>query len=470
MNKHRSTPGVSRYSASCVSLIGATALFALGPAPAAQNSWSLHSALAAPAELKLSGSIRARYEALDGQPRIGLDASPDLLNFRTTLFAEYDASSLRIGGELYDSRAYLSEAGSGVSANEVNALELVQAYVAKDFKNAFGTDTRLTAQAGRFTLNLGSRRLIAADDYRNTTNGYTGLRLDLKRTGGLNGTFIYVLPQRRLPDDLRSVLDNDIELDRESSDLTLWGGMVTVPKVVSGASLEGAFYALDENDQSDLATRNRKLRTGSGRIFRDPAADKWDFEIEGAYQTGTIRASTAPTAGELDVSAFFYHLEVGYQRSVGWQPHVSLEYDRVSGDDRGAHYRRFDTLFGMRRPDLAPSGIYAAVARANLSAPGVRLEVTPGPRLDAFVAYRGLWLDSRTDSFSASGVRDAAGRSGDFAGHQIDMRSRYWLIPRLLRLEADVVLLFKGRFMEGAPNAPATGDTHYASLNLTASF
>lgn len=430
----------------------------------------MHAALDMPNELKLSGAVRARYEALDGQPRPGLDSSADLLNFRTTLLAEYGAGSFRIGGELYDSRAYLSEAGSGVSANEVNALELVQAYVAKDFKNAFGAGTDLSAQAGRFTLNLGSRRLVAADDYRNTTNGYTGLRLDLKRSGGVNGTLIYVLPQRRLPDDLRSVLDNDIELDSESSDLVLWGGLVAAPKVVSGASFEGAFYALDENDQSDLATRNRKLRTGSVRLFRDPAVGRWDFDIEGAYQTGTIRASTAPTAGELDVSAFFYHVEAGYQSPGAWQPHVSLEYDRVSGDDRGTHYRRFDTLYGMRRADLAPSGIYGAVARANVNAPGVRLEVTPSPRLDAFIAYRGLWLDSRTDSFSTSGVRDTAGRSGDFAGHQVDMRTRYWLIPRVLRFEADVVLLFKGRFLEDAPNAPATGDTHYASLNLTASF
>jgi hypothetical protein len=45
--------------------------------------------------------------------------------------------------------------------------------------DAFGTGTKLGLQAGRFTLNLGSRRLVAADDYRNTTNGYTGIRADL---------------------------------------------------------------------------------------------------------------------------------------------------------------------------------------------------------------------------------------------------------------------------------------------------
>jgi hypothetical protein len=47
---------------------------------------------------------------------------------------------------------------------------------------------------------------------------------------------------------------------------------------------------------------------------------------------------------------------------------------------------------------------------------------------------------------------------------------RYWLVPQVWRLEADAVLLMKGRFLEDAPNAPATGDMHYLSLNLSAAF
>ena len=48
----------------------------------------------------------------------------------------------------------------------------------KFYRDALGLDEvrRSEHQAGRFTLNLGSRRLVAADDYRNATNGYTGLK------------------------------------------------------------------------------------------------------------------------------------------------------------------------------------------------------------------------------------------------------------------------------------------------------
>jgi hypothetical protein len=455
-----------------MSLCAATALTILFPLAtrAADTSWSLQSLATASDRLKLSGSFRTRYESLDGQARAGLENSPDALSFRTTLLGEYAFGAFRIGGELYDSRAYWGGPNSGVGTGEVNALELVQAYVATDLDNPFGDNTSASLKAGRFTLNLGSRRLVAADDYRNTTNGYTGVRVDLNRKDTVSSTLIYTLPQRRLPDDLLSVLDNDVQLDTESSALVLWGGLVTFPQVIGDTSLEAGFFKLTENDEPDLATRNRRLNTTSLRVFRDIAPGTWDYEIEGAYQTGSIRANTALDAPEIDVSAYFYHVELGYQRADAWQTHISVEYDEVSGDDGEADYGRFDTMFGMRRGDFAPSGIYAAVARANIRSPGIRVEVTPSKNLDAFIGYRALWLESRTDSFSTTGVRDASGQSGDFAGHQLDMRARYWLIPRFLRLEGDAVLLFKGEFLKDAPNAPRTGDTRYFSLNLTATF
>jgi hypothetical protein len=124
----------------------------------------------------------------------------------------------------------------------------------------------------------------------------------------------------------------------------------------------------------------------------------------------------------------------------------------------------------MRRADLAPAGLYNAIARTNIMAVGLRLEASPGKRLDWFAAYRPMWLASKRDSFASTGVRDASGRSGDFAGHQIEARLRYWLIPARLRLEWNGLLLAKGRFLRDAPNAPPEGTTRYLSFNATASF
>ncbi len=420
--------------------------------------------------LTFTGSMRIRYETIEGQARTGFDESDGLLNLRTIIGAEYRTGQFRIGGELYDSRVYGDDAGTPLTTNEVNAFELVQAYVGYETPGAFGKDTSLGLQAGRFTLNLGSRRLVAADDYRNTTNGYSGVRADLGLGGGTTATLIYTLPQVRLPDDRPSLANNQVKFDRESFDLVLWGGLVTKKLGNKRTAAELAYYHLGERDAPLRPTRDRSLESVGLRIYRDPAQARWDFESETVYQFGTISSGLANTAPSLDVSAWFAHLEAGYSFRHRWSPRLALELDYASGDGRGNKFGRFDTLFGMRRSELAPAGLYNAVGRANLLSPVLRLEVVPSKRIDGFIAYRPLWLASRFDSFSTTAVRDPSGNAGRFAGHQAEARLRYWLIPKRLRLEWNGLVLAKGRFLRNAPNAPRNGDTIYNSFNATVSF
>ncbi|MBN9465883.1 MULTISPECIES: alginate export family protein [Caulobacteraceae] len=245
---------------------------------------------APPDGLTLSGSVRVRYETLDGQARAGFGVEDELFSIRTTILAEYREDGFRVGVELYDSRAYGSEPGSAIGTAEVNTLEPVQAYVGYEVREPFGRGTALAVQAGRFTLNLGSRRLVAADDYRNTTNGYTGLRADIHAGDGTAATLIYTLPQVRLPDDLPAILDNKVRLDRESFDLQLWGGLVSRPRVIAGALAEIGYFGLAERDAPGRPTRNRHLHNISARLIRDPAPGKADFEVEGIYQLGSFLA------------------------------------------------------------------------------------------------------------------------------------------------------------------------------------
>ncbi|QDZ06849.1 hypothetical protein FPZ24_04620 [Sphingomonas panacisoli] len=417
--------------------------------------------------LDLSGTIRLRYEAITDQSRTGSNRNDNLINLRTTLLASYQSGPFTIAGELWDSRVYGENGGTPVTTGEVNTFELVQAYVG--VKGSIGK-AKLSAQAGRFTLNIGSRRLIAADDYRNTTNGFTGLRADLATTDGFTATAIYVFPQQRRPDDATSLRRNTVVFDHEGFDLVLWGGTAAWAKAFGPVTAEASFYHLGERDTPGRPTRDRSLNTYGGRLFRDPAAGKADGEVEAFYQSGSISASSTAGAAALPVSAWFIHASAGYTFAGPMKARLSLQYDRASGDRTGGKYGRFDTLFGMRRAELAPAGLYNAVGRANISSPGIRLEVAPSKRWDAFLSYRALWLAERTDSFSTTGVRDASGRSGAFAGNQFDGRFRWWVRPAKLRFEVDGVILEKGRFLEHAPNAPAGGTTAYVSFNLTASF
>ncbi|HET9642715.1 MAG TPA: alginate export family protein [Burkholderiaceae bacterium] len=420
--------------------------------------------------LSLSGNLRLRGEAIDGQARAGVNSSDALFETRLQLRAQWQHDWLRLVAELHDSRAWGANPGTPLSTGEVNALEPAQAYVQADLGDWLGRGTSTSVQAGRFGLELGSRRLLAMDDYRNTITAYTGLRADVSTSGGIRATALYVLPLLRLPDDGPSLRRNAAELDRESFDTVLWGGFLARQRKGSALLAEASFLHLGERDAPGRPTRDRSLNSLGLRVLRDPRPAAFDWGLEGIYQWGGISASLAPTAARQAVSATFLRLHAGYSFPGAWKPHVLFEFDRASGDGRGPTYGRFDFLYGMRRADLGPAGLYNAVGRSNVISPGIRVEVTPSQRVDGFIGYRALWLADRFDAFSTTGVRDPSGNSGDFAGRQLDSRVRYWLVPGRLRFEADAVLLGKGGSLRHAPNAGPGRTTRYGSLNLTASF
>jgi hypothetical protein len=249
-----------------------------------------------------------------------------------------------------------------------------------------------------------------------------------------------------------------------------WGGFFTRPLASPSTHIEAYFFRLSEEDSATRSTRDRDLATPGLRIYRSPAAGAFDYQFEAAYQFGEISSSSEAGAPVQDVSAYFAHAELGYRFRGPWQPRLSLQYDRASGDRPGGSYGRFDSLYGSRRGDYGPTGIYGPLGRNNISSPGARLEAKPSARLDGFVAYRAAWLDSATDSFASTGVHDASGNSGTFAGHQIEVDVRYWIMPDRLRLEAGAAALLQGRFLKQAPNANGFGDTFYSFVDLTAQF
>lgn len=250
---------------------------------------------------------------IDGQARAGFNTSDALLNLRTIATADYAVDPhLRVVTEQWDSRVYGANRGTPVSTNEVNTFELPQAFVALTLPEAIGKGSSVSAQAGRFLLNLGSRRLVAADDYRNTTNSYTGLRIDGALRGGWKATLIYTLPQQRRPTDLDALLANRVQVDRESFDLVLWGGLFSRARTIAGATAEFGFFHLGERDAAGRATRDRSLDTASARVIRDPARGGVDFEVEGIAQRGTVSTTLAANAPTQQVRAWFVHGDVGY--------------------------------------------------------------------------------------------------------------------------------------------------------------
>lgn len=455
----------------------ASAQVAPGQAQRQKPYFALYEALGKPENWKIHGTFRPRVEGLGGQFRPApAPATNDLFSMQATLFAEYDTGPVRIGGEIFDSRAYFQRRNSNsIATTEVNAFELGQAYLGFDMADVAGLGTASTLTVGRFTQNVGSRRLIARNQFRNTINAFTGIAYDWENAAKDRLRLFYTLPHYRLPDDRAGILSNSIEWDQESLDTQLFGGIFTKAGVLGGI-LEAYGYGLLERDSGSqlegIQTRDRRLFTPGFRLYRVPKPGQFDHELEVIGQVGVARNTAAVTdVTDVPVTAYFVHAEAGYTFKAAWTPRLSLHYDHASGDSANPNsYTRFDTLYGARRFDYGPTSLYGAVQRANLISPGIRFEIAPDPDWDAFVDYRTLWLENPTDSFAATGVRDRTGRSGTFAGHQIEGRLRYWLVPRSVVLDSGVAYLLKGDVLRNAPNAPNTGDTIYGYMTTTFFF
>jgi hypothetical protein len=442
-------------------------------ATGAAGPWRLSQAAALPDGLAISGTQRTRYETLDGQFRAGREGGDQMLALRTTLRVEVSRDAFGLVGELADSRQKLADTGTPIATSMVNTLELLQAYAVARFDGPLVEGSRSEVRLGRQTVDVGSRRLMARNRFRNTINAFTGVHWQWQLPEGPTARAFYVLPVIRQPSDAESLLDNDVELDDEGFDLQLWALHVQWPGLPGSATGEVYVFALHEDDSGDRATRNRRLYTPGLRVSRAPAKGAWYFDIESVAQVGKTRGSTDPAdTTDLDHLAYFQHVEVGYTFDRSWSPTVAVLYDYASGDDRpdDDDSNRFDTLFGARRFEYGPTGIYGAFARSNIQSPGYRLSARPTSRVDAMLAHRLYWLASDADGWTTSGLRDPSGDAGSFVGHQLEARLRWDILPGNLGLEMGGAHLFAGGFIDDVPNATGRGDTTYGYLALNVRF
>ncbi|MFN4096008.1 MAG: alginate export family protein [Sphingomonas sp.] len=407
----------------------------------------------------IEGSVRARGEVVDGQVRPNAPESDAMLSFRTLVTASYDFGGVHITGELDDARSYFQNSRSTAGTSESNALEPLQAYLGVDLGTVAGQQGEGVVRLGRFTTSSGSGRLLDRPDWSNSPNSFLGVDVEWNSA---RGDRVFLLATRlfdKLPSDRASIEDNKVELDRANAGLHFWGGSFTRARLVAGANAEVFAFWLDERDRAGRATRDRDLFTFGGRVNREPAKGAVDFEVEGALQHGTTRATTSATdLLDRPVRAGMGNVAIGYTFGAGWTPRVSAFVSYASGDTAGTDHRRFDPLFGGRRGDYGPISLYGPVSWANVVSPGLAVEAKPSKTWDFAVKARKLLLASATDSFASTSVRDASGASGRDAGFQVEGRVRNWLVPKRLRVEAGAAppgyLTSAMRFIRSAYCAP----------------
>lgn len=434
----------------------------------------LHNAVGLPDWLAFSINHRTRYESVNHTFRKGTSGGDQVLAFRTLVLTEARYLGFRLGGELEDARLALDSPGTPVDTTQINQAELLQAYLAWEGHDLFGSGLALSVKGGRQTLDVGSRRLIARNRFRNTINGFDGIDLSLSRPATWQWRAFFVFPVTRLPSDVPALRRGQTQFDEENAATFFTGTFFSLDRLPLASRGELYAYYLREEDthHHPIATRDRRLWTPGWRWYRPPQLAQPDFEFEMAFQTGTSRVAST-SRDSLDHFAWSGHAALGYTFDLPWQPRFLAQYDYASGDENpgDGKNRRFDTLFGARRFEFGPTGIWGAFARANLNSPGFRLEVKPTQGIDGWFAYRAFWLAERRDAWTGAGIQDPTGRSGNFLGHQIELRTCWQAIPGLLALETGWAHLFKGKFARNAPGAPAdSDDSNYFYAQTTLNF
>ena len=424
----------------------------------------------------LKGEARVRYESLDGQFRQNGTGSDQLLLFRTLLLAEFDPGPIRFGVELQDSRTYLGDEGTPLSSSIANPLDILQAYIAVD-DIGLTSDWTGTFTLGRQTISIGSKRHIERVDFANVIKSYTGARLLARHTDGSEFHAIYVVPTARFPNQRDDLFDNALSGDEEQWQRRIWALHYRkadfLGDQVPGLWGEIFVYGLEESDSETFQTPDRSYVEPGFRLYRKPTVGQWDIDIDTAYRFGTRYQTSSPSDTQsLDVEAAMAFLAAGYTFDTDWSPRVALEYYYASGDEdpNDQSYDQYERLFGSRRSDLNNTSIHGPLTPANLSAPGFRVEVKPSDRIDARFYYHAAFLASETDQWVIAKRQDPTGQSGDFIGHTLDGRMRYWVIEDQLRLELGASAFIGGEFAKTAPGRPDSDTSLFTYAQLTFSF
>jgi hypothetical protein len=419
-----------------------------------------------PERFSISGSFRLRYESMDNTFRIVGPGQDELLVSRLLVHAQVKGERFYGGFELQDSRAWLHQDLTPVGTDDVNALEPLRAYFG--YKNE-----AVDIQVGRMTMDVGSRRLVSRNRMRNTINAFTGVRAKWSTAGNVGWDAFLTMPIARLPNNLERdrLRNNEFELDQEHWERILWGLHASGVRIANQLDTEWYLFGIREKDRPSLPTRNRDFLTAGFRARN--SGTLWAFELETAIQHGKTRATLLPTdTTDLDHRAWFVHTEVSRKLRGSWEPRVIFRFDYASGDEdpNDGEFNRFDTLYGDRRWEFGPTGIYGALTRSNILSPGIALRSKPGPSTDFRIDYRPAWLASDRDFMPTAVLRDPDGNSGSFIGHQVDLRWRWWSASRNLNVDFTAAYLWKGEFLKNVPNAPPSSNTAYAYISAALAF
>jgi hypothetical protein len=415
----------------------------------------LHDWLGLPDWLDLALDQRTRFEYLDGPFRPGEAETQTQYPQRTRLRIGVDApAGVRLLAEIQDSRTW-GDGPDDFTGGEIDKVSFAQLFVSATRRDLFGSGLRGDVHAGRMSLDIASRRWVARNGFRNTTNAFDGVHLQVANESAWHVRGFYVQPVQ---------LDPSYFEDESHGNERLWGVAYEERRCAFG---DVDLYYLGLHDRRPSgSTLTRRYHNVGARLWRAPQVARFDYEIDLFGQFGDQSVLRSGVKTRLDHDAYAGHVELGYTFDAPWTPRLLAQFDYASGtaNPNGDENRTFDPLFGARRFDLDATGIYGPFRRSNIVSPGLRLLVKPRPDVTAWIKVRYWELAQAKDAFVGTGLSDPTGSAGTRLGTDLEISVR-WRPRPWLELETGYDHWWKGSYLDRV-GASSTKDSDYVYFSV----
>ena len=306
---------------------------------------------------------------------------------------------------------------------------------------------RFTARAGRFDLALGRERLVSPLDWTNSRRAFQGASARL-RASAYDLQAFWVRP----------IVVRQEQMNRADTVRQLYGAQVA--RGWPGVSAELYWLRNETRTASINGTAGSERRHTLGyRLSRRAAPQRVDFDVEMAWQTGSL--------GGQDVNAFMVGSQAGYSFK-GAPLRIYGGFDLGTGDhSSGGSVQTFNQLFPLSHAYLGYIDVHGRQNVASLSTGAVLR-----PARDWSVQLDGLAFQRASSAdglYAADGsvARQPGSGLSKRVGEEIDLTVRRSFERGRLILQGGASRYFAGPFLR--QTGPADNIT-WAYGQVTATF
>ena len=327
---------------------------------------------------------------------------------------------------------------------DIDSADLLNAFV--DLSLRFSDSSKFTFRVGRQELLFGKQRLVSPLPWGNSFRTFEGVSGELKvRSWKVTGFWTH------------PVKVNKYSFNRRDSSTKFFGAYAAGRVTGTGSSWD--IYWLDVNRRRGVfngMAGHEKRHTVGSRIGGKIRASDFDYDVEAAYQFGTL--------GAANIEANMVASVIGYTFvDAAGAPRLHAGFDYASGDDGpGGKAGTFSHLFPLGH---AYFGHMDAVARQNVIDFSGGVTLKPARRLTVSVKEHNFQRASKSDALYNAGarvIRAAAPGAPASVGSEIDLMVKY-------KAQRHVIVgggwghFFAGKFLEAT--GPAK-DVNFAYMWL----